>query len=161
VKDQLASEAFYLYSEFEPTGAFALIAPDAEWASEPTNINSDSPIRARPDPSRQVRDNKDSQRESDNKGILGQATRRLQARPRYVEKSIVASICTGLCSAVAASHTTGFLRNCYCRWYMYLCVASVSGHAPVATVTAGVLLLSSRKHIGPLYCIVPAFCILP
>ena len=34
---------------------------------------------------------------------------------------------------------------------MYLRVASVSGHNPVATVTAGVLPLSSRKHSGPLY----------
>ena len=70
MKDQLASEAFDLYSEYEPTGAFALVAPDAEWAAEPANINSDSSIRARPDPTRQVRDNKDTQRESDNKDIL-------------------------------------------------------------------------------------------
>jgi hypothetical protein len=70
MKDQLASEAFDLYSEYEPTGAFALIAPDAEWASEPANIKGGRSIRARPDPTRQVRDDKDSQRVSDNKGIL-------------------------------------------------------------------------------------------
>jgi hypothetical protein len=52
MKDQLASEAFDLFSEYEPTGAFALMAPDAEWAREPANINSDSSICARPDPSR-------------------------------------------------------------------------------------------------------------
>jgi hypothetical protein len=70
MKDQLASEAFDLFSECEPTGAYALIAPDAEWAREPANINSDSSIRDRPDPSRQVRHDKDTQRESDNKDIF-------------------------------------------------------------------------------------------
>ena len=70
MKDQLASEAFDLYSEYEPTGAFTLIAPDSVWDSEPDNINADASIRARPNPSRQARNDKDTQRESDNKGIL-------------------------------------------------------------------------------------------
>jgi len=112
MKDHLASAAFDLYSEYEPTGAFSLIAPDAEWAREPDNINGDSSIRARPDPSRQVRHDKDTQRESDNKDILDKQHAAFKRAHATLKKSIVASIGTDLCSAVAASHSTGFLRNC-------------------------------------------------
>ena len=112
MKDQLASEAFDLYSEYEPTGAFALIAPDAEWEAEPANIRGDLSIRARPDPARQVRDDKDSQRVADNKDILDKQHAVFKRAHATLKKSIVASIGTDLCSAIAASHSTGFLRNC-------------------------------------------------
>jgi hypothetical protein len=112
MKDQLASEAFDLYSEYEPTGAFTLIAPDSVWDSEPDNINADASIRARPNPSRQARNDKDTQRESDNKDILDKQHAAFKRAHATLKKAIVASIGTDLCSAIAASHTTGFLRNC-------------------------------------------------
>jgi hypothetical protein len=66
----------------------------------------------RPDPSRQVRHDKDAQRESDNKGILDKEHAAHKRAHAALEKSIVASIGTDLCSAISASHGTGFLRNC-------------------------------------------------
>jgi hypothetical protein len=139
MKDQLASAAFDLYSEYEPTGAFALIAPDAEWDAEPANINRDRSIRARPD--------KDTQRESDNKDILDKQHAAFKCARVTLKKPIVASIGTGLCSAIAASHTTDFLWDCsvlfMVEWLDVKCGTMQSKHVGHVLDTLAVVCKSS------------------
>jgi hypothetical protein len=118
-----------MYSVHDPTGAFGMVAPDADWNVEPENIvpevaavppSGSTPgsalvpasVRARPNPVLSTRGDTDSARIASNKDLLDAKHTSWVKAGVDLKALIITAIGTEHCATVASTHANGALRNC-------------------------------------------------